>query len=105
MNNKMCVKKHIFTAMDDFSSLNFVKNSTYILMQFLPTQKSPKNRSRSRLLVVEEDYSDKNRVVGRLKLKINSKISLNSAKEEDRRRKREKWKMGEKKSAPWFLKR
>ena len=47
-------------------------------MQFLPTQKSPKLRSRSRLLVVEEDCSEENKVAGRMKLKMHNKIIPNS---------------------------
>ena len=79
-------------------------------MQFLPTQKSPKIRSGSRLPVVEEDCSVENRVAGWIKLKVHNKISLNSRRrrgggEVEWRRNREKEQMEEKKIMPWILKR
>ena len=47
-------------------------------MQFLPTQKSHKIRSRSRLPVVEEDCSEESRVACRIKVKMHNKISPNN---------------------------
>ena len=73
-------------------------------MQFLPTQKSPKIQSRSRLPIVEEDYSEENRVTCRMKLKMYNKISPNSRSRKggrgERRRKREEEQMEEKKILP-----
>ena len=74
-------------------------------MQFLPTQKSPKIQSKSRLPIVEEDCSEEHRVAGRMKLKMHNKISPNSrrregGREEERRRKREEEQMEEKEIMP-----
>ena len=73
-------------------------------MLFLPAQKCPKIRSRSRLPAVEEDCGEENRVAGWMKLKMHSKINLTVAGEEEWRRKREKEQMEEKKIMPWILK-